>query len=318
MAIIEKYSFINHIFPMKKRSLLFLFLVLACVNLSAWNRLGHYAIAQIANDHLTSRAKKALLKQMNGAPIMAYGSDADAYRPYWITDIGFIPEDIDDIRPENVTYLAGFDYSLPYNFTPYPHCITIKKNGESYRDIRDGDRYIHNAAWYVADFAKKLKDGSLNDEQGKIAVCLIIHFIGDMHNPNHIYYDSDDIKIGRYPIEYKGKRMKFHAFWDSEILNIYPNSGKDLAALVDQCSQKEIREITKGDVFDWAADSGKSCRPIIEEYMPSVEADKNGGALNITPVSLPQNYPRENRELLFNQLRKAGYRLAKILNEIYK
>lgn len=293
-----------------KRRCLLLLSVLICSDLFGWNSLGHYTIAQIATDHLTPKAKKALLKQMNGFPIMAYGSDADEYRPNWTTDIGFIPENKDDIRPENVSYLAGFDYSLPDNFTPYPHCITIKKNGESYRDIRDGDRYVHNAAWYVADLAKKLKDGSLSDEQRKTALCLIIHFIGDMHNPNHIYYDSDDIKIGRYPIEFKGKTMKFHAFWDSEIFNIYPNSGKDLAALVDQCSRKEIREITRGDVFDWAADSGKSCRPVVEEYMPSVS--------NITPIPIPKKYPRDHRELLFSQLRKAGYRLAAVLNEIYR
>jgi len=299
------------------RKFIILFLVFVCTDLFAWNSLGHYTIAQIANDHLTPKAKKALLKQMKGLPIMAYGSDADAFRPYWTTDIGFIPEDIDDIRPENVPYLAGFDYSLPGNFTPYPHCITIMENGEAYRDIRDGEKYIHNMAWYVADFKKKLKAGSLNDEQSVIALCLIIHFIGDMHNPNHIYYDSDKVKIGRYPIEFKGKTMKFHAFWDSEILNIYPNSGKDLAALVDQCSLNEIREITKGDVFDWAADAGKSCRPVIEEYMPSVETDKNGSAMNITPIVIPKNYPREHRDVLFSQLRKAGYRLAAILNEIY-
>ena len=65
---------------------------------------------------------------------------------------------------------------------------------------------------------------------------------------------------------------------------------------------KEVNELTKGDVYDYAQDSARSCYSTACKY-------KGGDSIDI-------NYPTDVRDLLFSQLRNAGYRLAKILNDI--
>lgn len=295
----------------KRLNLLIAFAVCALVQpytVSAWSRLGHLTVAQIAYDHLDPQAKKVLLEKMDGVTLMSVASDADAYRAYWTTDIGFVPENLSQVRPRKAAYLNGFDHSQPGNIVPYPHCITVDADGKAYRDIRVGNKYIFNAAWYVCRLAEELKSGKLDEEQTKRAIALITHFLGDMHCPVHIYYDAEKSQIGHFKVNYKGDVMKFHSFWDKEVPGIYSNSGKDLSAMADVCTAEEVRELTEGDVYDWAEDSAASCHKAVTELIPSSPDEV---------VEVSKLYPREYRGLLFSQLRKAGYRLAAIFNEIF-
>ena len=55
------------------------FLLLNITQASAWGQIGHSTIAQVAQDHLTPKAKKALDKYLDGMPLAILGSDADIY-----------------------------------------------------------------------------------------------------------------------------------------------------------------------------------------------------------------------------------------------
>ena len=77
----------------------------------------------------------------------------------------------------------------------------------------------------------------------------------------------------------------------------------EMHTVLDNCSKKEIAKITAGTTYDWAADCAKTSQP--------VHTVKEGAVLSHT-------YAVENQQLMENQLRKAGYRLAKLLNKVLK
>ena len=64
---------------MKRFELIFismtLFLGFLSQELSAWGRLGHATVAQVAENHLTPKAKKALKTYLDGQSIAAIASD---------------------------------------------------------------------------------------------------------------------------------------------------------------------------------------------------------------------------------------------------
>lgn len=293
---------------MRKIFFLITLLFLACFlspDARSWDELGHATIAKIAQDHLTPKASKALMKYL-GVPLAAIASDADSYRAVWTMDLGFIPTNPDDAR---VSFLKSFDFSTPLNISPWSHSITVDENFKCFpTDNLDG-AYINNDAYYVSLLAKKLRDGAENmdpDERYK-AIALIVHFLGDMHCPMHVVYLPANQLKGHINVEFRHKKIVLHNFWDSIVFEMnFPKSFSftDIAYLADTASAKEIREITEGDVFDWAGRTAEKCWPLNDAWH---DGD-----------TLPWRYHLEVRPILFSQLRDAGYRLAKVFNEIFK
>lgn len=297
---------INNNTDMKK-----IFMILASASLlftngvtaSAWGQLGHSTIAQVAQDHLTPRAERALNKYLDGLKLAIIASDADIYRGKWTVDLGFIPTNPDDAR---VSFVKEFDFTTPLNISPWSHSITVDMDFNCYpTDNLDG-AYINNAAYYVDRLASELKENAENMDpyERYKAIAIIVHLVGDMHCPMHIVYLPDNVVKGHYFVDWKGKQRDMHVIWDGTLWDSYYDwSFSDLAYLVDTASRKEISEITAGTVYDYAESSAR-------DSWPAVSAYKDGD-------TLPRSYATDMRPLLFSQLRNGGYRLAAIFNEIF-
>ena len=291
---------------MRKTILISLLTVISLVinnySLNAWGKLGHATVGHIAQEHLTPKARKALSNYLDGKSLAAIASDADTYRGMWTMDLGFIPTNIDNARPP---WMRGFDFSTPHNIAPYSHMITVDKEFNVYPTDNLNGEYIDNIAYYVTRLAQDLKENAedMDPYERYKTIALIVHFVGDMHCPVHIVYRPDNVTKGKFKIDWKGESVNYHGWWDKFIFDAYYDwSFSDMASLVDTANRKEINELTKGDVYDYAQDSARSCYSTACKY-------KEGD-------SIDRNYPTDVRDLLFSQLRNAGYRLAKILNDI--
>ena len=290
---------------MRKTILISLLTVISLVinnySLNAWGKLGHATIGHIAQEHLTPKARKALSNYLDGKSLAAIASDADTYRGMWTMDLGFIPTNIDNARPP---WMRGFDFSTPHNIAPYSHMITVDQEFNVYPTDNLNGEYIDNIAYYVTKLAQDLKENAedMDPYERYKTIALIVHFVGDMHCPVHIVYRPDNVTKGKFKIDWKGESVNYHGWWDKFIFDAYYDwSFSDMASLVDTANRKEINELTKGDVYDYAQDSARSCYSTACKY-------KEGD-------SIDRNYPTDVRDLLFSQLRNAGYRLAKILND---
>ena len=167
-------------------------------------------------------------------------------------------------------------------------------------DFTDGSKRVNTT------YADNLKNNkNLSQKEKFIQLVSIVHFVGDMHCPEHVRYNPEDMTIGKYPIKYNGVDTRYHTYWDELCLTSrFPFSFSDIAYLVDVYTPEQYKEIVKGDPYDWGADVAKCAYPI--------HKIKEGDTLTrnwILHTATP---------LLKSQLAKAGCRLAELLNRIFE
>lgn len=272
---------------MKKFVILCIVAVLACGTSYGWDRRAHATIAKIAENHLSPKAKKMLDKYLKGESIVKYASYADDFKEQMLFDLGF--------EPANVSRKI-----------PYPHTFEANDDCTVYKSLRRGDNYVKNCVLIADQYIKDLKaeHKAMNDSLRFHKIVMLVHWIGDMHNPEHIRYPEDQT-TGKYMITYGKKPVRFHTLWDGVLFaQLYPWGYSDCAALIDTYSKREVAKVVEGNIFDWAKESAVLARPI--HKMPE------GAVVNAG------EYRNQYGPIAEQQVRRAGYRLAKVMNEIFK
>ncbi|MBQ0080543.1 MAG: S1/P1 nuclease [Alistipes sp.] len=252
----------------------------------AWNRVGHATIAKIAEDHLTEKAKKEISTFLDGSSIVRYASFADDYKGKVKVDIGFEPK-----QGKRVI--------------SYPHTFEADaKTFEAFRGINKEGMYVKNCVHFIEKYTEELKNReNLSKEEIALRIKLIVHFVGDMHCPEHIRYYPDDMTIGYYNVTIAGKEIRYHTLWDGEMLtNKHPWGFLEISYLIDTYTEDEIKKITQGTPYDWAKDSAQASWPIHSVKENDV---------------LKKSFYQKWQNLTESQVCKAGYRLAKVLNDIF-
>lgn len=270
-----------------KRILIITIAMLAiCQSSFAWGRLGHATIAKIAEDHLTPKAKKFITEYLNGESIVAYSVYADEFKNDLLVDVGFEPNNGKRV-------------------TTYPHTFEVNSECKPFRGINDNGRYVKNCIHFIDKLAAELKDHKdMSDSLRFHHIMMITHFVADMHCPQHIRYNPEDMTIGSYQVSYNGKPVKYHKLWDTDIITtLHPWGFSDLAYLLDTYTTAQIKAVTAGDTYDWAEESAICSKPAHQ-----VKAG----------AKLTNRFAIDNRNLVESQIRKAGYRLAKVLNECFR
>ena len=271
---------------MKKFIFALLCVILVSGTSYGWDRRAHATVAKIAEDHLTPKAKKLLTKYLGGKSIVYYASWADTHKPDMLIEL--------DFQPSNTKKRVA-----------YPHTFEANADCSVYNGMRRGNDYVKNCVFIADKFVKELKKEhkTMNDSLRFHKIAMLVHWLGDMHCPEHIRY-PDDQTSGRYDVYFGNKTIEYHKLWDTIFSLFYPWGYSDSALFIDTCSATEIAEITKGDIYDWGKESATASRPT-HEYRKGAVID-------------PRKYEIEFRQLIDSQIRNGGYRLAALLNSIFE
>ena len=236
-----------------------------------WGKTGHRATAEIAESHLTEKTKKAINDLLDG-----YG-------------LAFVANHADDIKSDP-------DYR---KYGPW-HYVNIDA---------DADEYIEEEASEKGDLVQAirkciavLKDESASREKKEFHLKMLVHFVGDLHQPFHTGH-SEDKGGNDIQVRWFNDGSNIHRVWDSEMINFYQMSYTELAMNTRDLSKSEIKSIQKGKLLDWVYES----RAMAEDLYKGVE---NGEKLGYS-------YMYAHMPTVLDQLQKGGLRLAKILNSIY-
>jgi hypothetical protein len=255
----------------KKLGSILLLLLLISPATFAFDAVGHRIVAKIAYENLDGGAKKAV-DQLLGRHGMIYAAS-------WA----------DDLRND-----SSYAYTYDWHF----------------QDLRDGMtnadfQYLlqHPTAegehlFYALDLLTNRLKKNKNDAE---ALKLIVHFMGDLHQPLHLGRPSDrggnDIKI-----KWFGKDIRLHQLWDSNLIEMQDMSYTEYAHyLMDKYSnrKKEFQNQTM-------------LASIEETYQVRNKIyDFNYSKLN------PYQYNYLFKNDLDEQLYRAGIQLAQLLNRIY-
>ena len=271
---------------MKKTLILAACIMLCCGTAMGWGRKGHATIARIAEMHLTKTTQKKIAEIMRGEPVSGYASYADEHKGKLLVDFGFEPTD----GSKRINTL--------------PHTFEANMDFEPFRGVNDNGRYVKNCIHFIEQYAEDLRNyKALDDSTAFTELVLLVHFVGDMHCPEHIRYNPGDMTIGYYDVTFRKEPIRYHTLWDSLIIEqTNPWSFGDLAYMFDSATPAEIDEIVAGGPYDWGRDVAKCCWPVHQV--------KPGDALTM-------DWYYEQQPLMRSQIRKAGYRLAKELNMIF-
>ena len=198
---------------------IFLFLLIPH-NLFAWGDIGHRAIGELAERHLTPNAKKQVQKLL--------GRDNMADASLWA--------DIVKSNPK-------------YNFQSRWHYTNLK-DGQSYTESNKED-----VIWAIDLMVKILKDRASHPEVNKLqALKLLIHFVEDLHQPLHAGRRVDRGGSLLY-VNFFDYIYNLHGVWDSGLIQ---RLGLSYTELVDYLQRHyqgiEVKQLSPED---WANESAK-------------------------------------------------------------
>jgi len=157
----------------------------------------------------------------------------------------------------------------------------------------------------IDEFEHQLKDPNVTGEDRVRAVKFLVHFIGDLHQPLHVgeHHDKggNDVRV-----QYFGRRERLHAIWDTGIIErIDPNEQTFATKLIGEITPQEIEDYKQGSTIDWANQSFRLAKSIVYADLPAGD-----------PIIIGDEYQKMAAPVVEMQLKRAGIRIATVLNQI--
>ena len=179
-------------------------------------------------------------------------------------------------------------------------CHLTPEAAEKIDKALNGHSPVYYANWLVAE----LKAGGLSPEEETLKLKMLIHLVGDMHCPMHAGRLSD-IGGNLRPVLMFGKKTNLHSAWDTAIPEAARKwSYTEWQEQIDRLTDDEAMLIQAGEPYDWLKETHAICVGIYED---SPEGTK-----------ISYDYVYKYTPVIELQFLRGGYRLARLLNEIYR
>jgi hypothetical protein len=153
----------------------------------------------------------------------------------------------------------------------------------------------------IRDITKKLESGNLSSQNEAKNLKMLIHLIGDIHMPLHVG-TGNDRGGNQVDVNWFWESSNLHRVWDSGMINESQLSYTELSNAVDYTSEEKIKTLQNSSVLDWAQESMQLRKQV---YQIPENRDIN------------YEYMYRNWDTVQKRLRRAGVRLAGVLNKIY-
>lgn len=236
-----------------------------------WSKTGHRTTGEVAQQHLSKKAAKAIDKLLNGkslALVSTFGDDIKADREF---------------KKFSAWHYVNFPADKKYG----------DEEPSEYGDLMTG----------IEKCIEVVKDEKRSDADKAFYLKLLVHLVGDLHQPMHVGRIEDkggnDIQL-----QWFNKGTNLHRVWDSNMIEEFGMSYSELAESLPRLTKAQKKYIQKGNIYDWVEES----QEIANKIYDSVEVGEK----------LWYRYNYTWWGTVEQQLQKGGLRLAKILNEIYK
>jgi len=235
-----------------------------------WGATGHRTVGEIADNLLSRKAKKAINKLLDCHSLAFYSNFADEIKS--------------DKTFDNYYTWHYVNFEFDTNYDP----AKADKKGDLIQGLQT--------------CIKILKDPLSTNEDKFFYLKMLIHFMGDLHQPLHVGRGEDkggnDIKV-----KWFRESSNLHRVWDSDMIDSYKMSYYEMADNADKLSKAQVQSIQKGDLLDWVYES----QALAKTVYASAKNDDN----------LSYRYSYDYLATVRQQLQKGGIRLAKVLNDIF-
>jgi len=265
----------------------------------AWGPEGHRVIGDIASQYLAPSARTEVLE------LLKYDRLADG-QPSGRRSLGEVANWADEIKD----YKWG-QRKASWHYDDIPLCGGARQSA-----------YCRNGRCASVQLEREIEilgnEGSKRGQRNE-ALKWVVHLVGDIHQPLHASNRADR-GGNRVQVSFFGERdnppygsINLHAIWDVHLVRrLLVERGGERAFVSASVSDLERRDWEKGTITEWIAESHRIAGDFVYPMLPVASSCPR----KITGVvEIGQTYYAQAAPLIETQIRRAGIRLARVLNE---
>jgi hypothetical protein len=302
-------------------------LLVFTVNAYPWGGDGHRAIAEAARTQLSPEARAKIEKILGNDDLAAVAGWLDDVRIARRRHTGPLRDD-----PEAAEFNARFPANDVWHYIDLPVGTTTYAESGPFASKNDIVHAIHHAI--------DVLEGHASDLTQRQALRVLVHLVGDAHQPLHSaagYYDvsdrahpklvSDPAIAATKPHDRGGNQLfydgplQLHALWDdvmvTDLIHTSPNRPLAAQLLAEGNGQKWQ---TPGDYHQWAEkwieDSASQAVEVYRGIVIGPATMDPRGTIARIEVTLPDGYVEKQLPRAKTQLAKAAAHLSQLLNSI--
>jgi len=241
----------------------------------AWGQLGHRIVGEIAYSYLTPKAKLAIKKIL--------GNESMAMASNWAD---FVKSD------------------TSYNYLSIWHYINFK----------DTLSQTNMSAYLKADTAidaytkinflvTALKNKNISQDKKIMYLRLLIHIVGDVHQPLHVGREEDR-GGNKIKVQWFNQPTNLHSVWDDKLIEGQQLSYTEYATAINHTTEGEVSRWQKQPIWLWFYQSNQLANNIYNEIKQPEQ-------------KLSYRYNYDHIATVNSQLLKGGVHLAGLLNQIF-
>lgn len=269
LRLAQQYYHLRH---SMKKFLLYACMSSICFVSYGWGQKGHDTVAFIAESHLTPTSFQAIDSLLDGYSLV-----------YWANWL------------DNASHTPDFAFTKTWHYKN----IDEEETFQSAVNIPEG-----NIVEAIYDRMNVLSSSASEQEDKVLALKMLVHFLGDIHQPLHLGHASD--RGGNsHAVTFFGDSTNLHSVWDTAVLEAsHAWSHTEWQREIDRLSPDEVDQILTGGTPEiWGEESFLICSDIYKSTPPGTD--------------ISYDYISSSAPIIERQLLKGGLRLADILNSIF-
>lgn len=240
----------------------------------AWGMTGHRVVGEIADHYLKAKTRKAI-KRILGYESLAMSAN-------WGD---FIKSD------------SAFNHLYNWHFVNLP--AGLDYNGVSAVLDAEQEPNVYNK---ILAMSALLKEGNASLTEKQLALRMLVHMIGDLHQPMHTAR-KDDLGGNRVSVLWFNQKSNLHRVWDDQLISSQDLSFSEYTKAINFVEKDQLRAWQNTSLKQVVFESYTICNAIY------AQTPANG--------NLSYRYIYDWLGIANQQMLKGGVRLAQTLNDIF-
>lgn len=236
-----------------------------------WGQKGHDVTAALAEKHLTPTTLAAVEELFDGHSPVYYAN--------WLDNASHTPE----YAYSKTWHYKNIDAGIAYEQAP------LLETGNIITALNEQTAVLRNP--------------EATKEQKALALKIVVHLLGDLHQPMHMGHASD-LGGNRWFVKFFNNNTNLHSVWDSSLPEAaHKWSYTEWVDQIDRTDDTQKEIILSGGFDDWGKETSAVCALV---YNGTPEETK-----------ISYDYIAEWAPVIEQQFLKGGLRLADLLNSIF-
>jgi len=201
----------------------------------AWGVTGHRVVAEIAQRHLSGKAKKEI-KKIIGKQSLAF----------WANWPDFIKSD------------TTWKFASAWHYVDLPGNLQRDKFITDLKALQGKNLYTQ-----ISAMEAQLKSDTASQESKRNALAFLIHLVGDLHQPLHVGRNEDQ-GGNKITVTWFGRNTNLHAVWDESLVDFQQWSYSEYASMLDIAGKTQVKQWQASSLEDWFYESHVASDKIYE------------------------------------------------------